>query len=702
MDNQFSLNQKLDRFKREQENRHNVLIRALSQLNVLAPAPPAAGQAQAAAVQAPNGFVVQAIQNILADQEEEPAPVIEPFTFDPPARSVTEVMQLPQFRGNNARDRIMKFGPNTTYANVAEVGAAEQEWIVVALDTVDVSEFKHETECVVCVDQRNSLIDWERTLKKLKKLVKIRNYSGDSITRAINRLAAKFAPTMKGSLEGKNYNECADFLISTQAGMNRKAFKQKAVLSVCRNPQEPLIVPLTKIEIMLEELYPTRPPGGEIENPDDPVNQQRRVIHTGNVSTKNRQLIKGLISFVPDIIAQQVSETMQQDFNEGREPNYEELKRRVVEHEQNHNYVNTHELQYGRKINFKREPNVDALLNYNDLEEEAIALRSKRRRRDNTDDYHEAYGPNHDEDNNPNPQNPQDPNNRNLDNLEDDNEQEDDPENEGVLAGHEGLEAERQIAHVHYSQDEHVDVSTEYLQVTQELAEVNQNQGYTKSNGYMQTAYPGLPPPTRGRGQSNRSRGSFRGQNRGRQSNRGGYQSTTQRSDQNKPQGNRSNTSQNRSNTSQNSQGSTSKNTTSQSSQGNNSKGAVPKRDHSSDRNPEKSAKESAAAILREFFPLLVRQLKESRSRSTTPNGSKNGSKNTSRSNSYERYQNKKKQNPNDKEKREKRDTSKEKQKTTSYPARINNTEVNEEKSTLSQEQRDILNLFATSIQNIQ
>ena len=698
MENQFSINQKFDRFKREQENKLNEIVRALRQVNVLAPAPQAVqaeGQEQAAAAaQAPpQGFVLQAV---LAAAEEEPVvPAVEPFTFDPPARSVSEVMQLPQFRGNNARDRIMKFGPNTTYANIAEEGADEQEWIIIALDAVDVSEIRHEAECVVCVDQKNTLIDWEKTLKKLKKLVKIRNYSGDSITRAINRLVVKYAPTMKASLEGKDYNECAQFLINTQSGMNRKAFKQKAILSVVRYPQEPIIVPLTKIERMLEELYPTRPPGGAIENPEDPVAQQRRVIHTGNISTKNRQLIKGLISFVPDPIAVEIGQTMQQDFNEGREPDYEDLKRRVIEHEQNHNFVNTHALKYGRKIDFKKEQHVEALLNYNDLEEEVIAMRSKKRREYNSEEnYDPNNGNNVGEDENPNP-NHQHPNQGDQNHQNEDN---NDGNDDGIVdevGGLEGLQPDGHLVHVNYVQDENGDYYTQYVMATQELAEVNQTQGYNKTNsgGYMQTVYPGVPPPIRGKN-ANRSRGSYRGgPNRGGQNTRGKYQPNNQRTDSRQSNGNSNRGQQNKSGYSQ-----------TKGYQGNNPQTSQ-KRDGSVDRKNEVHSKENDTLVLKEILAILAKMTHQ-RSRSTTPTGSHQGSKNTSRSNSYERYQNKKKQNSADKDKKDKKDNSSEKksdnQKTTSYPSRINATDMQDLFSKLNEEEKEKLSLFVTSIQHMQ
>jgi hypothetical protein len=222
----------------------------------------------------------------------------------------------------------------------------DQRWKEVASpSSVDIHQ---ETAQLSFLDSEKKCVDWSTTLNNLNKMIKSKPYSEDMLKTCLLRFINHYESQQTEYLKDKTCDQIANFLLSLNSRIDKKAFHKSKLQNSVRKPDETLSAALFKVKNIAEQIYP---PGEDAE--DHEVSPM-----------VNRILINAIISFVRDEIAIPLLEKVQEDSSLSRLMDYNEYLNMAMNAELRSQMYPTVPLKYSRKIT----PSQSSILTLNSIE----------------------------------------------------------------------------------------------------------------------------------------------------------------------------------------------------------------------------------------------------------------------------------------------------------------------------------------------
>jgi len=208
-------------------------------------------------------------------------------------------------------------------------------------------DFQQEAAQLAFLDREKKHVDWPLTLNNLNDMIRDKPYSENMMKACLLRFINNYEPTQTEYLKGKTCNQIANFLLSLNLRIDRKAFHMDRLLASERSPAETLSSAIAKLKNIAEFIYPTEIVDNDDLSDYESINNDE---DTKVNSSVNQILINGIISFVRDELAVPLMDKINDDELMNKSLDYTFYLKLAMLAEQRSRLYPTKILKYGRKI----------------------------------------------------------------------------------------------------------------------------------------------------------------------------------------------------------------------------------------------------------------------------------------------------------------------------------------------------------------
>jgi hypothetical protein len=195
-------------------------------------------------------------------------------------------------------------------------------------EAADIAQEASET---VFIDERNTVVDWKRTLNNLKRLATDRKYTEKMMKDCLNRLVNRHMKEQTSLLEDKDVNEIARFLLKLDTKIDKLSIYRKRLFTFQREPMEELSAAMARFTNLIDKIYPKTEPE--------------------NISIRDNLLKTAIISFLPDQIGIPLLDQIKRAADRCEPLSYESILEQAMSIENYEQTVLRVPLTFGRELN---------------------------------------------------------------------------------------------------------------------------------------------------------------------------------------------------------------------------------------------------------------------------------------------------------------------------------------------------------------
>jgi hypothetical protein len=295
------------------------------------------------------------------ENEQDPPPN---FHFNTAALTYEDVTRHCAQNNLNLRRLVFVQGDRFYVSRNYALGE-NQVWDEIASpSSVDIQQ---ESAQLAFLDPKKVIVDWPLTLENLNNMIRQKPYSEAMLRNCLLRFVNHYESAQTEYLRNKTCDQIANFLLSLNTRIDRKAYHKSRLLSAVRRPEETLSAAVHKVRNIAESIYVNVPdpdaaavqpvvpgvpqpaaagePAGPAQAPpaaDAPVPEINPLV--------NRILINAIISFCRDDIAVPLNKRILQDSSLSRLKDYMYYLRIAMAAEMRQNAFPTVPLKYSRKL----------------------------------------------------------------------------------------------------------------------------------------------------------------------------------------------------------------------------------------------------------------------------------------------------------------------------------------------------------------
>ncbi len=297
------------------------------------------------------------------ENEEDPQPN---FHFETAALTYEEVARHCAANGINLRRVVFVQGDRFYVSRNYAIGE-NQVWDEIASpSSVDIQQ---ESAQLAFLDPKKTIVDWPLTLDNLNAMIRQKPYSEAMLRNCLLRFVNHYESAQTEYLRDKTCDQIANFLLSLNTRIDRKAYHKSRLLAAMRRPDETLSAAVHKVRNIAESIYTNAPgaaaaaapgaaqpgagAGGEPGGPGaaQPAANAANAVAIGEINPiVNRILINAIISFCRDDLAIALNKKVLADSSLSRLKDYTYYLRIAMAAEQRQNAFPTVPLKYSRKL----------------------------------------------------------------------------------------------------------------------------------------------------------------------------------------------------------------------------------------------------------------------------------------------------------------------------------------------------------------
>ena len=296
------------------------------------------------------------------ENEEDPQPN---FHFDTANLTYEEVARHCAANGINLR-RVVFVQGDRFYVSRNYVIGENQVWDEIASpSSVDIQQ---ESAQLAFLDTKKTIVDWPLTLENLNNMIRQKPYSQAMLRNCLLRFVNHYESAQTEYLRDKTCDQIANFLLSLNTRIDRRAYHKSKLLSAVRRPDETLSAAVHKVRNIAENIYanvpgpapgaaqpaaggPQAAAGGDPAVPAVPGAAQPAAGAAAELNPIiNRILINAIISFCRDDLAIPLNKKVLSDSHLSRLKDYNYYLRIAMAAEQRQNAFPTVPLRYSRKL----------------------------------------------------------------------------------------------------------------------------------------------------------------------------------------------------------------------------------------------------------------------------------------------------------------------------------------------------------------
>lgn len=304
-------------------------------------------------------------RNNKIDTEEDQAPN---FEFNFAARTYEQVLAHCAANGVNLRRCVFVQGDKFFVSRNYDIGD-NQVWDEISSpSSVDVQQ---ETSCLSFMDSRKTMVDWPTTLENLNSMITTKLYSEGMMRKCLLRFINHYESSQTEYLKDKDSNLIANFLLSLNSRIDKKAYHKAKLQMAVRLPEETLSAAIMKVRNIAEMIYPNpvvpaqpgipvlpgapvqpvvQPAGGAGDPAAPGLPGQAPLLVPDLHPLVNRILINAIISFCRDDIAVPLAAKIKEDHALSRLLDYNHYLRMAMTAELRSNAYPTVPLKFSRKL----------------------------------------------------------------------------------------------------------------------------------------------------------------------------------------------------------------------------------------------------------------------------------------------------------------------------------------------------------------